>query len=144
MTTLRGRYAGIPYRDGGRSVDGADCWGLVRLAYLAEAGIVLPSFSEISSKDLRAVARAIDAVRHGGVAHGWSKVPADEPLQALDVAVMTHPGHAAPVHVGVYDGAGRILHTETETDAAYTRLDHPSLSGRVLGFWRRREPARAS
>lgn len=137
---IKGRYAGIPYVDRGRTIDGCDCWGLVTLVYLVEANLVLPDHGEISSKDLRAIARTIDRERHGG-GDTWLRVAERSRVQALDLCVMTMPGKSAPCHVGVYGGGGRILHTEIETDAAWCRLDHPSLAGRVLGFWRHRELA---
>lgn len=139
MSAFKRRYAGIPYVDGGRSDDGADCWGLVRLVYDDEASIALPCHSEISSKDLRAIARAIDRERCGEV---WRKVDRGDLLQVLDLVVMTAPGGKVPIHLGVYgvrNGVGQVLHTEIETDAAWTRLDHPALSGRLLGFWRHRD-----
>ncbi len=135
--TLRGQYAGIPFADGGRFRGGADCWGLVRLVYEFEAGITLPAHGDVSARDLRAIARLIDAERHGG-SEVWTKVADDAALRPLDLCVMARPGGFAPCHVGVFAGDGRILHSEIETDAAYARLDHPSLAGRVLGFWRHR------
>lgn len=139
MSGFKHRYAGIPYVDGGRAADGADCWGLVRLVYAAEAGIALPAHSEISSKDLRAIARAIGDEQRGEV---WRRIDHGDVPRPLDLAVMTAPGGKVPIHLGVYgivDDEGRILHSEIETAAAWTRLRHPALSGRLLGFWRHRD-----
>ena len=45
------RYLAIPYRKGGRSWDGCDCWGLVRLILKEEKGVVLPSFDSVSTPE---------------------------------------------------------------------------------------------
>ena len=139
MSAFTFRYAGIPFIDGGRSFDGADCWGLVRLVYLAEAGIVLPSHGEVSAADLRAVARRIEADDRDGA---WIPVKTGD-VRPLDLVLMARPGGKTPHHVGIVSGPGIVLHTEPETDAAHVRLDHPSLAGRVLGFRRHREMAAA-
>lgn len=38
-------YIGIPYKLGGRTTAGIDCYGLVKLVYERERGIVLPDWS---------------------------------------------------------------------------------------------------
>lgn len=45
------RYLAIPYRKGGRTWDGCDCWGLVRLVLKEERGIILPSFDSVSTSE---------------------------------------------------------------------------------------------
>lgn len=141
--TFRGRYAGTPYVERGRSIEGADCWGLVCVVYLEEAGIVLPDHGEISARDLLAVARAMEREKRDPESI-WTKVKEGDVLRPLDLVVMRAPGGNVPIHVGVHgvrDGVGQVLHTEIETDAAWSRFDHPSLSGRVIGFWRHRDLA---
>lgn len=39
------RYLKIPYKHQGRTFEGADCFGLLRLFYLHELGILLPDFT---------------------------------------------------------------------------------------------------
>lgn len=140
---FRGRYAGIPYVDRGRSIDGVDCWGLVRLVYLVEAAIALPDHGEISARDLLAIAHAIEREKRDSES-AWTRVEEGDVLQPLDLVVMRAPGGKAPIHVGIYgvrDGIGQVLHTEIETDSAWCRFGHPSLAGRVIGFWRHRDLA---
>ncbi len=141
MTAFTNHYAGIPYRDRGRDDAGADCWGLVRLVYSREAGITLPEHSEISSTNLLMIARAINGEAKGEV---WHRIPHGGVMRPLDLVVMSAPGRRIPVHIGVYGvhgGCGKVLHTEVGTDAAWTRFDHPSLAGRILGIWRHRSLA---
>jgi cell wall-associated NlpC family hydrolase len=40
------RYIGIPYKEHGRDWDGCNCYGLIRLVYMTEFGIELPSLTE--------------------------------------------------------------------------------------------------
>ena len=38
------RYVGLPWLDRGRTADGADCWGLVRLVLAGHFGVEVPSY----------------------------------------------------------------------------------------------------
>jgi len=38
------KYIGVPYDDGGRTLDGCDCYGLVRIVYQQELRIEIPSY----------------------------------------------------------------------------------------------------
>ena len=60
------RYVGIPFVDGGRGIDGLDCWGLFLLVYLEQFGIELPSYGEISAMDLLTVEGRSTAGRKRG------------------------------------------------------------------------------
>jgi len=55
----------IPYQDYGRTPEGCDCWGLVRLVRQALRGDLLPSFGSISPKNkdgLTAAAREVERI----------------------------------------------------------------------------------
>lgn len=124
-----GRYVGAPFEDGGRGPDSYDCWGLLRAVYSDVRGVTLPTYGEVSSRDLLKIARAIDA----GKDEGWE---ACEP--APMVAVLMRSGRGGPriVHVGVMVDSRRMLHTEVATHAALVPINHPSVSGRIVGFRR--------
>jgi cell wall-associated NlpC family hydrolase len=97
-------YAKIPYRNGGRDRSGCDCWGLLRLVYLEEWGITLPSYADDyqSAEDLRAVARTLN----DRLADGWRPLRQDEqPLPGDGVVFAPDIKHST--HVGVV--VGRIL-----------------------------------
>lgn len=99
-------YIGIPYRDKGRTrEDGLDCWGLVRLFYLQEFGIVLPSYTEdyLSAKEAKEIAQLIN--REKG---SWSPVSLGEERFG-DVVILRIIGY--PTHVGVVWRPGLMLHT---------------------------------
>lgn len=123
-------FVGIPFREGGDSRSGAHCWGLVRLVYREDYGIDLPEHAEITSRDLLALARVIDDESAGDP---WRKV---EDPQPGDVVVMGMHGRRFPVHVGVYWHGGKVLHVEKATASVCVPIDHFSVRGRVLGFFR--------
>lgn len=130
-------YVGITFRDGGRDRGGCDCWGLVRLMHLEEAGIELPSYGEIGSDELLAIARTMAGATSAGDV--WRRVD-EEPRRRLDVVVMKGLDEAArvPVHVGVMLDGKRMLHTERHVDSHSVLLDHPSVRSRIVGIYRHR------
>lgn len=124
------KYVGIPFADRGRDFSGCDCWGLVWLAYKHVLDIELPSYCEISAKDLLSVAKYI------GVNYEiepW--IPVDNP-RSFDVAVMRFHGSRIIGHVGLLVGPGIILHTEKATDSATVPVTHMSIRHRLVGYRR--------
>jgi cell wall-associated NlpC family hydrolase len=112
-------YIGLPY-------DTAHCWELVRRVYQDHRGIDLPSYGEVSARDLVRVAREI-----GKGQEAWE--PVDVP-QAFDVALMR--GRSAVWHVGVMTDAKNVLHTERATNAVRVPIDALHMRGRITGFRR--------
>lgn len=121
----------VPYKDGGRDMAGADCWGLVRLVMLERGGVLLPSYGEIAASERARVARRMTKDSDGGP---WR--PVDAP-QALDVVVMfadTEVGgkpHRLRGHVGIMVDERHVLHTEEETGPEILPLDGRTLKHRV-------------
>ena len=94
-------YIGLPYLSGGRDMDGADCYGLIKLVTEEHFGWVLPDW-EIDTLDLGARNEAIeDVVTSGDFLR--KDFPADG-----DIAVC-YRGRIA-VHVGICFRDG-VLHT---------------------------------
>lgn len=134
-------YAGLRFADGGRERPAVDCWGLVRLVYRERCGIDLPSYADISARDLMSVAIRVTAQS----AHEpWIKAP--EP-RAFDVVVLAGRARiggrlrAALTHVGVMVDDSHVLHVEEAYDAAVMRVDHPLIRGRIGGFFRHQDLA---
>ncbi len=124
-----GKYIGVPFVDGGRTIaDGLDCWGLFRLVYAERLGVDLPTYGEISAKDLMAVARAM---RSG--ADRWRGVVKP---RALDGVLMRFYNSSNNGHCGVMVSAKAMLHTEAAISAAVVPLDHFSVRDRIAGFRR--------
>lgn len=153
------KYVGIPYLDNGRSsLKGLDCWGLIRLVFLDERNIELPSYGEISTSELLRVARMIQAniQNDSGIVTDenmpWVRIAERTPLQPFDVAYMTgtfrevevnnaKQAHCAEVHVGVVteitaSGEPLILHTLPQHNAVIVPASHMSIRHRIRGFCR--------
>jgi len=119
-------YIGIPFIDRGRSMIGADCWGVVYLFYKHEKNITLPILDSYSStKDTQSISEIIDAEKPS-----WQAV--DEPEEG-DVIVFTVGGF--DTHVGVYIGRNRFLHAFKGTDSCIERLDSPTWKNRINGYY---------
>ena len=124
------RYIGLPFEDGGRGPHGYDCWGLVRAIYADRLDVNLPSYGEISARDLARIARAMAV----GKDDGWRQVGVP---RALDVALMrSGRGGARVVHVGVMVDGRRLLHIEEAAAAAVVPVSHFSVAGRIVGYRR--------
>lgn len=125
------RYIGVPFKDGGRDAQALDCWGLVRLVYAQELGRDLPSYGEISARDMVRIARAMGDAQDDG----WDTVT--EP-RAFDVALMRsgRGGGSRAVHVGVMVDARRVMHVEAAAATSVVPVTHFSVAGRLLGFRR--------
>ncbi len=124
------RYIGVPFEDGGRGPASFDCWGLVRAVYAEILRVDLPSYGEISARDLARVARAMRDEED----ESWVQV--SDPRE-FDVVKMRSGRGGAVVHVGVMVDSSRLLHVEAATASAVVPLRHYSVSGRIVSFWRR-------
>lgn len=126
-----GAYIGIPFLDGGRDLDGLDCWGLVAQVYADQLEVRLPLHEGVGAANHRSVAQAMQA----GCATGpWHRV---ESPRDFDVMVARRDHHSRyPGHVGVMVGSSRVLHVLQGRDVHLERLDAPGRQSLVLGFYR--------
>lgn len=125
------KWVGLPFRPDARGPREFDCWGLVRAVYAEERQIELPSYGEISARNLLAVARAMQAACGGS--DRWLKVA--DPA-AFDVAGMRLPGSSRVGHVGVMISSTAFLHVEQASASVVVDRHHFSVASRVAGFWR--------
>lgn len=129
------RYVGLPFSDGRAQTSeaGVHCWGLVRLVLAEQCGIDVPSYGEISARDMIAVARRM-SVDSGN--DPWRVVMPRE-VSEFDVVLMTPAdGRNIIGHAGIVCGAGHLLHITEGTAAMRLPLSHWSIKGRVLGYRR--------
>ncbi|PTW61438.1 NlpC/P60 family protein [Breoghania corrubedonensis] len=124
-------FVGIPWADRGRSREGCDCWGLVRLVH-ARFGVALPTYDEdYATADEE---REIAALIHGVLDVGpWRRVVGRPPAE-MDVALFSRGRHDS--HVGVVVSPTHMLHMFGEDAAKLERWDTPVWRRRLQGFWR--------
>lgn len=121
-------YVGLPFGEGPGEVT---CWGLVCRIYADQRGIALPSYGEISARDLLRVARAMRA----GADDGWLTVAVPRELDVVLMRGAQGGGHV--VHVGVMIDGVRMIHVEQAAAAAVVPINHWTVAGRITGFRRR-------
>lgn len=124
-------YVGVPYKPGGATREGYDCWGLVRAVYREQLGIELPDWSwdepfGLSAK-LAAIGAALADVARIGLAH--------ELADAEPYAIALIVQGARPHHVGVAAGAG-VLHAERWTGTRYDPMARFRQSYPAVRWWR--------
>jgi cell wall-associated NlpC family hydrolase len=130
-------YLGIRYAAHGRTRAGLDCWGLVKLVYAEQRGMVLADFAHVDPENGDAVAAAVDAERVS-----WAEVNFDQ-RREFDVVVMigriaTARGSARPrMHIGVVTPDLKILHCEWPVGVSCVAASHPAVVNRVAGVYRR-------
>jgi len=101
-------YVGIPYTHLGRTAEGADCYGLIRLAMLEQFNIDMPALTTDSAHTPRALAKEFLALRRV-----FTKV---ENAQEGDLIIFKTLGQ--PNHVGIVIGIDSyFLHTEPMKNA---------------------------
>ena len=133
MSHWSARYVGIPFADHGRDQMGCDCYGLARLVYRHECGILLPDYQGYGSAEEHAEIAALIS----GAAAGpdWMPCPGDRPFDLM----VFRRGRLA-THVGVVVAPGVMLHMVEEDCAKVERIAGPWAS-RCVGSWRHRELA---
>lgn len=123
-------YVGLPWSDGGRSRDGYDCFGLVRLVLAEQLGIELPSYSEayVTASDREAVSTLIkgELGPWRSISAGWER--------PLDAVLMTEAG--IPRHIGVVASTGYVLHMPPGRESVVEPYRFGKLRLRVAGFYR--------
>jgi len=115
------KYIGIPYKTGGREINGADCFGLVKLIFKDLKGIDLPDFTDlVYDKDTwdedNHILHHINNFKSG---YGFFTV--DPPYQQFDCLIFAESRSAD--HIGVYIGDGKFLHTNEERSSMIGKLD---------------------
>jgi lipoprotein Spr len=120
-------YIGIPYRFGGDTLDGADCWGLVRIILHNEYQKELPAYYHDG------------ADRHGL----WAIMDASLPTAPVDKISEPEPGDLVllnifgrPCHVGIVAGNGFMVHTLGGHDSALESYTGSKWAKRMEGFYR--------
>lgn len=123
------QYMTVPFANRGRTREGADCWGGLRLAYLEQFQIFLPSYGAAyaNADDVGGV-QAVFAAAEGE----WAKL--NGPAQVGDVALFRIEGDK--LHVGMAVDLRRMLHWQAGVGATLEDWASPLWSPRLLGWYR--------
>jgi len=124
------KYIGIPFVSNGRTLEGCDCYGLIRLVLHNEYGIELPQLSNDYSNALN-IKETSRLFKENLPVLTVEKIQSPEEKALI---VITEQGY--PAHVGIAAGGGFILHTGMKTGCVCQRAAHPGLKGRIEGYYR--------
>lgn len=123
-------YVGIPWRVRGRDFDGCDCWGLLRLIYLHERGIELPSFSDqyVTLADKASIEALIEGNRSD-----WGEVQrgSEIPFDAIQMR-----GKQNESHIAMVIGNGQAIHMPEGLDSRIFRYRSMEARSQVVRFYR--------
>lgn len=124
------RYIGVPYVEKGRDLDGADCWGITRLALQDQFGLAgLPSYADNyeSSMDRTSVAAVVESA----LELGWKRE--EEPFAGALVIIQLA---GRPWHCGTMLNARWMLHSLPRINSVCERIDGLTWARRIVGFYR--------
>lgn len=130
------RFLAIPHAPLGRTREGADCWGLVRMVFRDVAGIDLPAYTGAYQDDaeVREIAAIVETERAAGT---W--VPVVGTPRELDLVVIRRGRW--PSHVGLVADAGgrRMLHVVERMASRIEPWTGPVWGSRLVGIARHRD-----
>lgn len=133
------KYIGIPFKQEGFGFDGCNCWGLVRLVYENECGIVLPTYFDCYSDD----ALCSQMIVKGTMDPAWIRIE-EKDRKPFDFVHMTsYPvikGRRVKTngHCGIMITNKRLLHVWDENPpvSVHVPADFPRIRTRILGYYR--------
>lgn len=124
------QYIGLPFLDKGRTIQGVDCWGLVRLILWEQFCIEVPSYSEdyITSTDKAEVSALINQESLG-------MEPVEQgAARPGDILVLRLGGR--PWHCALVIDPPWFLHADPHAGVVRERMDGQLWTHRVLGVYR--------
>lgn len=125
---------GVPFVDGGRDMNGMDCWGLF-IEVMKRFGYAVPDY-KVSCFDAAAIGGA-----YSSEIGAWHQVQVAAP--GLAVAMAIHEKAPDMVqHFGVALDRKCFIHTLEKTGALITRVSDPFFSKKIKGFYRWTGPYR--
>ncbi|NOR27614.1 MAG: hypothetical protein GQ540_03685 [Lutibacter sp.] len=99
------KYIGIPFIDNGRTLEGCDCFGLVKLIYKEQFNIILPDYLYKDTNDIEAIN---DSLSVGKNMYEKVNSPLYGNLVLFNIVGM-------PMHIGFCLGHGKFLHVSNKS-----------------------------
>jgi cell wall-associated NlpC family hydrolase len=123
-------FVGVPFLPHGRTLDGCDCYGLVRLVLWDVYGKLLPRFEDgYTDFDDKAVEARLIQEKLSAI----EATKLDAPEEGC-VVVLRYLGAAC--HIGIMVDTTHVLHTEPERMSHIEALTSVHIASRVEGFYR--------
>lgn len=130
------KYVGIPFKDHGDTFEGCDCYGLVKLIYREEFGLLLPEVGDLYTSAYQRY--QVDNTLSAHINYDWcKKVPKEEQYNPFDMLVFRIAG--TDHHVGLYIREGFMLHVIEGSDSGVERYTGVRWSRQLHRVIRHRE-----
>jgi len=126
-------YTGIPFVDGGRSLDGADCWGLLKIVMEEHFHVVVPTYDEYVYGDEATKEAASKRLAEDSIKPPWIKVDLEK-ARAGDALLMRILGY--PIHVSLVVAPCLMLHTVKGINSTIEEYDSYLWKKRIQGVFR--------
>lgn len=120
-------YIGIPFKVHGRDKSGLDCYGLVRLFYQNELGVILPDTLDYID-NINSYNAARKTVQDTG------KFVKIENPEFGAIGLFRFMG--MPTHVGVYIPNGKLLHVKVKSNSVLQKIESCWLGKRLEGWYK--------
>lgn len=127
------KYIGIPFKSNGRTKEGCDCYGLVRMALLEESGVALDSYASEYDEAYN-LSEAEKVIRcHKGMV---SLLSEGEDIKPLDIVLFKIKGFVCHMGLVVDPKAGKFLNTLRNKNSHLASYKSSAYSRRIEGFYR--------
>lgn len=129
------KYIVIPFKEHGRDEEGCDCWGLARLIWKKECGILVPSYGDTYSKTSRNARDEVSKTikENGTESEEWVKIKSGQEREFDAILLRVND---RPMHVGVVLPNKKFIHTLAKTNTCIQSYSGMEWRDRVLGFYR--------
>lgn len=115
-------YLQVPYKHMGRNAQGVDCFGMLRLFYEHELGIVLPDYEQEYEQDWWLSQNLIEELHAD-----WGFASIEPPYKFGDVILFRNTS-STPGHIGIAVSDERFIHM-AHSGAA--------VNSYIMGVWAR-------
>ena len=128
------KYSRIPYKEGGRSIEGVDCYGLVKLILEQEHDVkdLINYGPGLSHKDDQDIIKA--TFEEAIASKYWKKLDYDE-LHSPPMGTVLWIHFMSEYHVGIVVGEWTMMHTMDEMGTVIEDFRGKRWEHRILGFY---------